>query len=325
MVILLASSQAQAAKITKVNKKRRLVTINKGKIDGFIKREVVCFFEVSGAKIGCGKVKRAKLYKAMIRVSSKLIKKIDVSQIARLKKVAEKIGIVPPKFALRFILNPTAISHIQYNQLTYATPKGETADSLWDKADGITAAPLTFGVEGDLMRYRAAVGFRGKSFRNLATSSDYDIENDDFISTKITSISYGFYVDGTAFKTASTTARQFSLRFGFDYDISNATVKGIKENYDTKKTDEIYTVNSSLSVMSLRIVPKLDWIFRSSILGISMTVLIPFSESLETKVETKDETNRAKVSDADGDFKEKFGHRTNFIGIETAISYAIPF
>ncbi|MEZ4744162.1 MAG: hypothetical protein R3B45_17215 [Bdellovibrionota bacterium] len=265
MILIISPSSAFAAKVNRVNIKRRLVSIDEGKINGYIKKEVVCFYEISGANIGCGKIKRSSLYKSQVRVSIKLINKIKIGQKAKLKNEAKKNGFQPPKFAFKLIINPTLISHIRYNKIAYLPPEAgvESVETLWDKSDGPKFAPITFSLAGNFMRYRTSLGIRGKLYRGLESKSDYIIANDEFLSTKITSNSYAIYFEIAAFRTNSLTRRQFTLNLGIDYEYSMAAIKGTKESYDSGQSDVIYSAKSKLYVLSLRVAPELYWVFNS--------------------------------------------------------------
>jgi hypothetical protein len=314
-----------AAEVKEISQQRRIVNINKGKVDGFVKNEEVCFYEVSGKLVGCGKVKRAKLYSASIKVSSEIIKKILPSQTVRLKKQAEAAGLIAPTFAFRFVLSPTLVSHVKFNQLSYVTPVAETANSLWQSGETIKSAPLTFALEGDLMRYRIAFGVRGRTFRTLASQGDYNVLLDEYITMQAKASAFGAYFDVAAFKTTSKTERQFTLALGIDYDVSTVDVTGTKQVYDTDDKEDIYKIKSTLATTAVRIVSKLDWIFSSSILGVGLNILIPVSSSQDFSVNSKDDANRSKLEDPDTDLKQKLNHTTNSLGIDAVLSYAIPF
>jgi hypothetical protein len=319
------TSRSYAAEVKSINKQSRIVSINKGKIDGFVKNAEVCFYEVSGKLVGCGVVKRAKLNTSSVKVPEEIVKKIVQSQTARLKSQAEAIGLVVPTFAFRIVLSPTLVSHVKFNQLIYVPPTGETATSLWQSGETVKSAPLTFAFEGDLMRYRIAFGFRGRTFRGATSEGDYRVEVDEYITINAKASAFGTYFDVAAFRTTSKTERQFTLAIGADYDISTVDVTGTKHVYDQPESEDIYKIKSTLTTVAARIVSRLDWIFSSSILSVGLNILVPVTSSQNFSVSSKDEVNRAKVPEPDVDLKSKLNHSTNSIGVEAVLGYAIPF
>lgn len=319
------AAMAFAADITTISEKRRLVNINKGKIDGFTPNEDVCFYEVSGKLVGCGRVKRAKLYSASIQVSGQLIKQVNKTQSARVKKIAAARGLIPPVFAFRALLNPTFLSPIKFNSLFYLAPDTNSTATLWEPGTTIKSTPLSFALEGDLMRYRLTLGLRGRVFRIATNKSDYDVRQDQYMEMQFRGSAVGSYLDVAVFKTASKTERQFTLALGLDYDISTIDTNGLLKVYDSKEELKLYRIKSTLTTLSARLVSKLDWILESSILGIGLNILFPLSSSQQLSVQSKDTENRTKIENPDLNIKENLNHTTNDLGIETTLSYAIPF
>ena len=82
---------AEAAVVTKKRKKKKryLIHVDAGTLNGFVKKTKVCFYRSNGKKAGCGKIVRAKEETSVVRVPKKRYKKIKKGMEAR----AETTGL----------------------------------------------------------------------------------------------------------------------------------------------------------------------------------------------------------------------------------------
>ena len=80
--VIFIESAVLAAEVTKVNAGKGHVTIDQGKDAGFTMGAEVCFYSQSGEKIACGQVRRTSENSAMVKVDSRLAKKIKKGMTA---------------------------------------------------------------------------------------------------------------------------------------------------------------------------------------------------------------------------------------------------
>ena len=73
LLIFGITSLSFGGEVTKVSKKKKSVYINLGSKDGLKKGEKVCFFKQDDEekKVGCGKVRKVKKSKAIIKVKKR--------------------------------------------------------------------------------------------------------------------------------------------------------------------------------------------------------------------------------------------------------------
>lgn len=89
---------AEAAQVTKLNKRKGQVQINEGKDAGFLFGVEVCFFSSSGELVTCGKVQKTTASYSVVRVNSREAKNIKKGMEAilndgkyTLEEIKEKI------------------------------------------------------------------------------------------------------------------------------------------------------------------------------------------------------------------------------------------
>ncbi|MCX6127546.1 MAG: hypothetical protein NTX25_00610, partial [Proteobacteria bacterium] len=76
---LLLANSAFAAKVTKVDAEKKLVTIDEGTETNFAKGSKICFYSESDSKLGCAFIRSAKAKIAFIKIKgAKLFEKIAV-------------------------------------------------------------------------------------------------------------------------------------------------------------------------------------------------------------------------------------------------------
>ena len=79
--IILVTTDTYAASVKKVIKRKTVVVIDEGKSAGVSKGDRYCFYNDSGKKLGCGKVRRVK--RSCLRKSQKKVGKelnVDLKQ-----------------------------------------------------------------------------------------------------------------------------------------------------------------------------------------------------------------------------------------------------
>lgn len=317
------TSNAFGASVTKVNKKKRLVTIDSGKSDGLTKGDKVCFYDNDGKKIGCGKIRSVKASSAKVKLSKKKIKNVDVGMEATpgADGGGGGGGSSPSKLKFAYIFTPMMTT--TYQKISYYRPIDGTEESLWEPTGAQSASFLGFGAEYEMGLSGGsaiAAGGRLKYFREFTSQADYNDAEDHFAESNITASAMGFWLDYYYLNMGP-------LRIGNGLDLDMSTVT-FAAAHKTDAGDEslIAEASSKLTTISLRTIVAFDILMDPVGISFAGNFLLPITSSGATAAEVTDE-NAAKLPglDPNADLALSLNHKKASFGLELIIAAYIAF
>lgn len=313
---------AFGASVTNVNSKKRLVTIDSGKSDGLQKGDRICFYDPSGKKVGCGKIRSVKKSSSRIKLSKKRIKKIEVGMEATPGSEGGGGGSSRSKLKFAYILSPMMTT--KYNKLSYFTPIDGTEETLWEPTGPQANSFLGFGAEFEMALSGGSsitAGGRMKYFREFSAQADYapDAEN-PYAETSIVGSAMGFWADYYYLNFGS-------LRIGNGFDLDMSTVNfAAAEKTDDGGESLLAEATSKLTTMSLRTVAVYDMFLDPIGLSFGANFLLPLSASGSTVADVLDpNTSKIPSIDPNEDLVFSLGHQKAGFGLEIVIAAYIAF
>jgi hypothetical protein len=182
------------------------------------------------------------------------------------------------------------VGPISYQNLIYETPVGRQVDSMWSSDSAVKN--LGFGLELGLgiSSFQLSAGLRSRTFLPKKISSDYNDVNGDntfeqYIDTTATGTGFGAWLD-FFWLIADFGVVDFRLGNGLEFDSSAVTFEAVQLSDDDDKTDTLYAGKSTLTAMSLRILPTLDFIFGPIGFTLGAVIYIPVSQSSKFSLDT---------------------------------------
>lgn len=365
IAILIPTKAVEAAKVKAINKKKGLIKIDEGKLNGFIKKAKVCVFNKKGKKIACGRVRKANKKSAYVKISKKRIKRVKKGYDVRLKTpkiptiAGEDAAIIAAisdhRTNIKLAWLVSVLTPAVYNKLTYLPPyeKNESdvytiqssADSIWKNEDSSSLSILGFVLESEFSVGDSAamsVGLRYRAYRPFVAQADYipKTENlDQFIETEQEATAIGFYADYTYLDIALGDAIFWRNAVGLDIDMSTQTFKATHKvapedgkDPSGEELGEIAKATTKLTIASLRLGTNFNWmVFEpvGAILGLNLLVpLATFAESYSGEVSDPHVvSNEVLGSGVDGkdDLKEAINHTKASFGAEVILGAYFAF
>jgi hypothetical protein len=345
IVCFIFSNLVYAGTVTKVDAKKKLVTIDQGSDAGIAKDAEVCFTDEAGKKITCGFVKSVKTNTAVVKVKSKkAIKKIVEGTTAALSAGGEtaatggekKVGKGGAKLmAIRLLFLPAILAQAVYNNMTYATPELEgTVETLWEPRKKSKSAITSIGFEFDLVAYGIALGIRPlRSYQALVISSDYDrTVKEIFAETSVSASAIGFYLD---YNFLNPKAIASGLRIGAGIDIDQSTVVYSLDQRDERDASKIplYRITSKLTVISLRVPVGYELNLGAFGLNFGANLMVPVvgNKAVATNEITDGNTGRyvgsteEQTTTATNDLSKSLGHTKSSFAAELVLGAFFAF
>lgn len=361
LILIAFDAIADSAKVRKIIKQKKLILINAGKDDGLKKGEKVCFYKKPKAKkkVACGKVKRLKPTKALVKVKKpKKIKKGFTAKynIKRKRKAPKEPkkqhpsepAIMAPQqdlvvepsrdyenvsssfdFAARGLWLPyiAPLTPASYNLLTYDGAHTTQGGSLW-KSEGLysegqnSSIFLSFGGELELKDIGIRFGIHYKAYQTYAAESDYDISQPNlYLFSSLIADALGFYADYAFYFS------EFSVGLGVDIDSTTLTLVATRfDDNGVEPIEDIYGIEGSTNILSLRVPVRWDPYFDPVGLSMGLNFMIPLT-ALGTQVTVvhADTTNGSKVLSVEDDAIEALNLGTGSIALEFVIGAFIGF
>lgn len=316
------ASNALGAAVTKVNTKKRLVTIDSGKADGLAKGDKVCFYDNDGKKIGCGKIRSVKSSSSRIKMSKKKIKKIDVGMEATPGSDGGGGG-GSSSSKLKFVYIFTPMMTTNYQKLSYFRPIDGTEETLWEPTGAQSSSFLGFGAEYEMgLGGGSAIsaGGRIKYFREFTAQADYSDLEDQYVESNITASAMGFWADYYYLNMGP-------LRIGNGLDLDMSTVTfGAAYKTDAGEESLIAEASSKLTTISLRTIVAFDILIDPVGISFAGNFLLPLSSSGSAAADVTDD-NAAKLPgiDPNADLSLSLNHKKASFGLELIIGAYIAF
>ncbi len=342
----LTAGQAFAAKVTNVNVEKRIITIDEGSETNFLKKSRVCFYDASNVKVGCSFIRTAKPKISFIHIKGdKLLAKITVGMQAKLEAGPGAPGIKAldpattatdpvekPKSYLKGLMLLPLAGPVSYQNLIYETPVNRQVDSMWsaDSAVKTFGLGLEFGL--GISSFQLAGGLRTRFFLPKKISSDYnDVDGDktfeQYVETKAVGSSFGAWLD-FYYWILDFGVVDFRLASGLDFDSSAVTLDAVQKS-DIDATElTLYQGKSTLTALSLRLLPSLDFTFGPIAFSLGAVIYVPLSQSSKFSLDTQNDAfasaNLNPDITAEQDLKESLKHEAK-VGGELQLNAGFVF
>lgn len=309
---MISQSRAEAATVTKLLNKKKVVVIDSGKSAGIEKQTRVCFFNKKGKKVGCGKVRRVSGEQSFVRLKSKAFKKVKKGFTAEVEggsmgsggemsQEAGKPGSSGPSgssFAVRGLVGGALSPAYSSTAPVYATETAPTGEKYWDEGEASSGSGIFVGSEFEYIPFNIAAGFRYfVSQSGAKLEMDYIIKKDNtkdspyaFLETTASSLGFWFdYLYPISFGSMS-----FNVGAGLDIDMSTLTTNvTLLEPTDANASTQLIKQESSLTAIGLRIPVRLDIALSSFKLFVSGVAVIGVSgEAAVSGADTEDANSK---------------------------------
>jgi hypothetical protein len=344
VLLTFASVTALAGTVTKVNAKKKSVTIDQGKSNGVEKDAEACFVDQAGTKVGCGTVKSVKAKSATVKIKDKKVMKAIVEGMTVEIGGAATSGSTPAgaahagsKFmAVRLMYLPTLLSQAVYNKMTYRAPEA-TGDmtTLWDPGQKSSQALMTIGLEFDLIGPGIALGVRPlRTYQEFQIDSDFDrAVATKFVRTTVTGSALGFYLDYN-FMNPKGGISGMRIGAGLDIDMSTVTYKAVQMEDKVETETPLYDISSKLTVISLRVPAGYQLSMGSMGLNFGLNLMVPVVGNEPTATNDIQDANTSryaggseeeKTAAAEADLKTSLGHTKNSFAAELVLGAFFAF
>ena len=345
----LTAAQAFAAKVTNVNVEKKVVTIDEGTETNFVKKSKVCFYDASNVKVGCSFIRTAKPKISFIKIKGdKLFAKITVGMQAKMEAgppvpgtpgitaidpaAASTAPLDKPKSYFKALMLLPLVGPVSYQNLIYETPVNRQVDSMWsaDSAVKTFGLGLEFGL--GISSFQLAGGLRTRFFMPKKISSDYnDVDGDktfeQYVDTTAIGSSFGAWLD-FYWLILDFGVVDFRLGSGLDFDSSAVTVDAVQKSDADASEVTIYQGKSTLSALSLRLLPSLDFTFGPIAFTLAAAIYVPLSQSSKFSLDTQDDpfatANLNPSITAEQDLKDSLKHQAK-PGAELQLSAGFVF
>ncbi|MFK7823811.1 MAG: hypothetical protein AB8G05_06635 [Oligoflexales bacterium] len=350
-ILIAIDAFANTARVKRILTKKKLVLINAGREDGLKTGSKICFYRGS-KKIACGQVNRIRPKKALIKV--KKIKKIKQGYLAKFKLKMKKkrynkssrnyrtesvsrsrysnqeTGKSNYDYAFRALYLPyiAPLTPASYNLLTYDGAHTERGgESLW-RSEGLysegqnSSIFLSGGAEFELRNLGIRLGAHYKSYQTFRAESDYDATQPNiYMFTSLSAEAMGGYLE-YAFRFSS-----FSFGLGVDIDATTLSLVGTRlDDYLEIPDEDIYILDGSTNIVSLRIPIRWDPYFDPVGLSIGLNVMIPLTAlGTEQTLYQNDLTNGGKVLNVEDDVLTSLKFDKGTIALEFAVGAYVGF
>ncbi|MEY4630308.1 MAG: hypothetical protein RIQ81_428 [Pseudomonadota bacterium] len=355
--ILLLSNPAYAQNVSKIIADKGWVLASFKDASVLSVGQSACLLDTAGTTVACGKV--IKVAKTVVVIKTSPISaaaqvkpgfkveagegdsaaKADAASAAGGKKTAKtsktattskSAGRSRIRFYSGMGLGVASISKVGYK----APGSGETGVKLWEsQSTPVNFEKIGFGAEFETSRagtfgFRLAVmGDAKPQFAStLILETDYDQTNrQKYVSSEHTHTVMGIYYDYAFLQPAPSKS---GLRIFSGLDLVNSVAKftGILKNEADSSDTEIATLDSTLSVISLR--TGLEFLLRfgrTFEMGLGLRLAVPLAGIGLKQETTINDPNIAKSSDEQKDLKDALTHKKNTFGAVIPLSMSIAF
>ncbi len=309
-LLSVAATPVFAAKVIKIDVEKKVITIDEGTDTQFLKKSKVCFYDANNVKIGCSFIRTAKPKISFIKIKGdKLFAKIQMGMMAKVEAGPPAPGAPgitadpaaptttsptdkPKSYVTGLLLLPL-VGPISYQNLIYETPVGRQVDSMWSSDSAVKS--LGFGLELGLgiSSFQLTAGLRSRLFLPKKISSDYDDVDGDqtfeqFMDTTATGSGFGAWLD-FYWLIVDFGVVDFRLGNGLEFDSSTVNFEAKQLSDLDSNSTTMYAGKSSLTALSLRLLPTLDFIFGPINFTLGAVIYVPLSQSSKFSLDTADD------------------------------------
>ncbi len=341
---------ADAASIRGVNRKKGVVVLDSGSEGGLKKGMNVCFNDSKGKQIDCGKIvslkKKTSTVKLNKAASARRLKRgmeaITDGEAAVASASSSKAGAKYRRnVKTMYIMTPMFPS--TYQKLAYAPPPvtGD-AETLWEPIGEPDISVMGFGAEVEMgigATMSTAIGFRMRLHRDFASEADYiqrELTADgqkqaipEYVEALQTTSAMGFWADFYFYDVRFGQSLSLRLGSGIDMDMSTVTVKATQKDdrADQATIGEFVTATSKLSVISLRLIPSLNFFIDPVGFTLTPVVLVPLAAMGAAFSGENLDTHAANLGGVDPmeDLKAALGHDKGSMSLMITLSAFFAF
>ncbi|MDD9951853.1 MAG: hypothetical protein OXT67_09850 [Zetaproteobacteria bacterium] len=316
------SLSVQAATVTSISRKKKMIIIDEGREDGFIKGKKVCVFN-SDKRVACGVVIRVKKNRAQVKINRDFLK-VKKGFEVRIRGASKDDE---PEYgpALRFLALPVPVgAPANYQLLTYlgANAAGEGSSSLWQSEESYTSnanALISFsvGVEFEQRYWQVRFGARVREYQSHKRAADYDLAlPGTFLQTEQSASASGVYVDYFV-----PLLDGLDVGVGVDFDQTTMKFYGeVRDDFDSSYNERIYNLESSGLVTSLRLPVRYNSYLDPMGLSFGLTSMIPlYVAGLSNVAQANDTVHGSLVQDAQQDLVDSANFRAGGFTVEVAL------
>lgn len=324
------SAPLYSATVKKISKKGALY-IDEGRATGFKKGAKACVYNNKDKKVACGKVVKALSKKAIIRISKKRLKKVKKGYYVQLQaemskdmekamqEKSEKAFKSPYSFAVGLNAHFLPLAPATYENLDFVAP-GQANNSNWTSTSSSSSivVPPGFGLEMEMLNLGLLIGLRYGVYVPTSNAAVYDITSlTNTLTTDTSASAIGFNIDYYFYEIWGV-----GLGFGLDYDITSIDLTGtLTDDADPSINEVLYTMTSSLHVLSLRFPIAYKYAFGSFGIQGRGTFILPVYENGPTQtISTLNETVQEEE-----DISTALGHTKNSFGFDLALGVFYRF
>jgi hypothetical protein len=300
-LLSVVATPGYAAKVVKIDAQRKVVMIDEGTDTQYVKKSKVCFYDANNVKMGCSFIRTAKPKVSFIKIrGDKLFAKIQVGMMAKLEggppvpgtpagitgEIPSPVPVTPtdsPKSYITGLFLLPLAGPIGYQNLVYEPPVGRQVDSMWSSDSPASALGLGLELGLGIGSFQLTTGVRGRFFTPKKISSDYNDEDGDsqfeqFMDTTAPGTGIGAWVD-FYWLIMDFGVVDFRLGTGLEFDSSTVNFEAKQLSDLNGDTNLMYSGKSTLTALSLRIMPTLDFIFGPIDFTLGAVIYIPVSQS----------------------------------------------
>ena len=347
------------ATIKKINTEKKTVVINGSASDGFEKGTKVCFYNAETLKrVTCGKVKKAGKLTALIQVSSKGIKKVQMEHTVstHTDKVLSVSGDqqnpdettvfnrTNNKFTGAFFYTYSPMSPVGLNAVKFLAPDAKqkgAINSLWGEVSdsSLKSTLLTLGGSfayniNELFSVTLGGSYSFVDMEQIL--SEYDTSNKNFYTyTEQNPSLFSIFLDFTAYrKYLGVTGNNFSFLVGILYANFSSKFEathGVGQSRDAGSEVPMVSVKTSMSVVGARLGSTFTMAL-SQMLGlyVSLVATVPivgspsYSTTLEEEYNTEFSGVLTEGKTLESDVEDAMGASKKF-GLELSLGTSISF
>jgi len=332
-ILLMSTSSLYGATITAVSQKKRAVRIDAGAQMGFSEGKILCFF-VRGddAPVLCGPISQSAPNHAFVEVSETDILKLQKGMIAQLKGDKKDHEEDPQAetsalghstkaslFSLTAAYQPFLLLPFSVTVPNYAAPPSgsQQATSLWTADHTLTSAyAMTLALEGTYNPFHLLMGARYLQLGANPVQTDYTASDLTLYAERSFSDSaMGFYGDYLWMQ-----GPRLSLGTGLDITQNSVTSTTVEHNNAGTLNKTLFTVKSTLTVVSLHIPVRFQQpLFSKIAINLGADLLVPLFSMESHTVSQSDSLNGGKVSDPSTDAFNALAHKKSAVGLDLII------
>jgi hypothetical protein len=328
------ASHARAASVVALSEKNQLIKIDAGSAGGFAKDTPVCVFDSSGKRVACGRVTKVAPSSALVSIP-KGISDVKTGMSAKIVgttqavAAAQATGGAKYRFKaglnLGYLMEPATTSYLAWSP--YSSGSTSTAPR-WVSGESRQLTYTTFLGEGEYALTPNTAISLGARYGMIVDYPEglYDFTKGDrnpYISVNQSIQSMGGWSDFYFYRMGSKTTA-LRVAAGLDYHMSTVTVLVKQKDDDADTSVTLAEASSAVSVLSLRVVPELEFLSGPAGFSVKPVAMVPVVALADT-FDASFPQSSGKTSTYKADLKEKLGHTKASYAVQLGLNAMVVF